>query len=74
VGQVFDPLLQWAAGELSWRLEVSDSICGITQPAATVEAARSYLEGEVVLLDSVLTALPHDVSGWRALISGASVR
>lgn len=44
--QVFDPLLQWAAAELGWRLEVSDSICGITQPPDTVEAARTYLEGE----------------------------
>lgn len=43
--RVFDPLLRWAKQELGWQLHTSSSICGTSQPDATVAAVKQYLEG-----------------------------
>mmetsp|Transcript_62119 Transcript_62119/g.196469 ORF Transcript_62119/g.196469 Transcript_62119/m.196469 type:complete len:424 (+) Transcript_62119:1047-2318(+) len=43
--ELWDPLAQWVSERLDSPVSVSDSIFGVEQPAATVEALRHYLNG-----------------------------
>ncbi|GBF93265.1 hypothetical protein Rsub_05997 [Raphidocelis subcapitata] len=66
----FDPLLAWAREEMGWELEASADIAGPTQPAATIEAVRRWLEG----LDSWrLAAVEQLTAACKSVVLAAAL-